>query len=202
MAHRRRAHGGALVLRRNEATGYRGVCLTALVSIGDRLFSISSRSLSPETSGSGLLSAFAPIRVQRDGLRPLPFADGTGPTLGMTRLRKLADTSSATGEGRPAFLEEKGIDPIQSFPASVIERDGDRAKDGSFAPNIVGLVDCIDREKSDREKPEGEESDREESEGARARSRSFGRSQKPRASDTLGARNTFGRVEHLQWSPR
>ena len=47
------------------------------------------------------------------------------------------------------FLEKNGIGNIQYFPASVIEREGEQPSDGYYAANIIGLVNCIDRDASD-----------------------------------------------------
>lgn len=47
------------------------------------------------------------------------------------------------------FLDKLGINNIQYFPASVIEREGYTAKIGYFAANIIGLVNCIDLNKSE-----------------------------------------------------
>lgn len=56
---------------------------------------------------------------------------------------------SIVSERLKSFLEESGIDNVQYFPATVIERDGERAKSGYYAANIIGLVDCIDRDASE-----------------------------------------------------
>ncbi len=47
------------------------------------------------------------------------------------------------------LLEKLGIDNIQYFNAKIIEQEGESAKQGYYAANIVGLVDCIDREVSE-----------------------------------------------------
>ena len=52
---------------------------------------------------------------------------------------------SVVSERFKGFLSSHGIDNIQYFKASVIEREGEPAKEGYYAANIVGLVDCIDR---------------------------------------------------------
>jgi hypothetical protein len=47
------------------------------------------------------------------------------------------------------LLEINGVDNIEYFPASVIEKKGQQPKEGYYAANIIGLVDCIDKEKSE-----------------------------------------------------
>lgn len=47
------------------------------------------------------------------------------------------------------LLDSLGVDSIQYFEASIIEKDGAAAKTGYYAANIVGLIDCIDREEPD-----------------------------------------------------
>lgn len=64
---------------------------------------------------------------------------------------------SIMSERLKAFLESNGIDNIQYFPASVIERDGEHAHDGYYTANIVGLVDCIDREASEMDAEEDDD---------------------------------------------
>lgn len=56
---------------------------------------------------------------------------------------------SIMSERLKVFLESSGIDNIQYFPASVIEKDGEHAKDGYYTANFLGLVDCIDRDASE-----------------------------------------------------
>jgi hypothetical protein len=45
-------------------------------------------------------------------------------------------------------LEENGVDNVEYFPASVIERPGEDPLEGYFAANVVGLEECIDREQT------------------------------------------------------
>lgn len=47
------------------------------------------------------------------------------------------------------FLDSLGIDNIQYFEAAIIELEGEPAKSGYYAANIIGLIDCIDRDASD-----------------------------------------------------
>jgi len=61
---------------------------------------------------------------------------------------------SIMSERLKALLDSNGIDNIQYFPASVIEKDGEQAQYGYYAANIVGLVDCIDREASEMDAEE------------------------------------------------
>ncbi len=56
---------------------------------------------------------------------------------------------SIMSERLKVFFESNGVNNIQYFPASVIERDGELAKDGYYAANFIGLVDCIDRDASE-----------------------------------------------------
>lgn len=56
---------------------------------------------------------------------------------------------SVISERLKKFFESTGIDNIQYFPASVIVRDGESPKSGYYAANIIGLVDCIDRDASE-----------------------------------------------------
>lgn len=46
-------------------------------------------------------------------------------------------------------LDNLGIDNIQYFEASIIEREGEDPKSGYYAANIIGLIDCIDRNSSE-----------------------------------------------------
>jgi len=57
-------------------------------------------------------------------------------------------------------FESAGIDNIQYFPASVIETEGQLAKKGFYAVNIVGLIDCIDKDASDMDSEENEDGER------------------------------------------
>jgi len=56
---------------------------------------------------------------------------------------------SVISERLKNYFENIGIDNIQYFKASIIEHEGEAAKEGYYAANILGLVDCIDREASD-----------------------------------------------------
>jgi len=46
------------------------------------------------------------------------------------------------------FLENQGVDNIDYYSATVIECEGGQAKEGYYSANIIGLVDCIDRDSS------------------------------------------------------
>lgn len=48
------------------------------------------------------------------------------------------------------------IENVEYFPVTVIERQGETAKSGYFAANIIGLIDCINLDESDID---GEEED-------------------------------------------
>src|SRR5690606_25529408 len=47
------------------------------------------------------------------------------------------------------LLESLGINNIQYFPASVVEREGKSPRQGYYAANIIGLLDCIDLDASE-----------------------------------------------------
>lgn len=47
------------------------------------------------------------------------------------------------------LLEKNGINNIQYFDASICERPGAESMPGYFAANFIGLVDCIDRSRSE-----------------------------------------------------
>lgn len=70
------------------------------------------------------------------------------PSGGMTDYAVSDMGCSVVSERFKNVLISLGIDNIQYFKASVIEREGEPAKEGYYAANIVGLVDCIDREAS------------------------------------------------------
>jgi hypothetical protein len=55
---------------------------------------------------------------------------------------------SVVSERFKNLLTSLGVDNIQYYKATVIEREGEPAKEGYYTANIVGLVDCIDREAS------------------------------------------------------
>ena len=56
---------------------------------------------------------------------------------------------SVISERLKKHFENIGIDNIQYFKATIIEHEGEAAKEGYYAANILGLVDCIDRENSE-----------------------------------------------------
>jgi hypothetical protein len=47
------------------------------------------------------------------------------------------------------LLDTNGVDNIEYFSATVIEKKGRQPKEGYYAANIIGLVDCIDKDKSE-----------------------------------------------------
>jgi hypothetical protein len=62
---------------------------------------------------------------------------------------------SRDGHGCPVFsqrlknlFEMQGIGNIQYFPAKIVEYNSQERKNGYYAANILGLVNCVDREKS------------------------------------------------------
>ena len=46
------------------------------------------------------------------------------------------------------LLDKSGVDNIEYFPASIIEKAGKTPNSDYYALNIIGLVDCIDTENS------------------------------------------------------
>lgn len=56
---------------------------------------------------------------------------------------------SIVSERLKAFFENNGIDNVQYFRATVIEREGEPAKGEYYAANFIGLVDCIDKDASE-----------------------------------------------------
>ncbi len=63
---------------------------------------------------------------------------------------------SLVSERLKTFFESNGIDNVQYFPATVIERVGEKPKGGYYAANFIGLLDCIDREASEMNAEEDE----------------------------------------------
>lgn len=49
------------------------------------------------------------------------------------------------------LLFENGVDNIEYFPATVITQKGNKPINGYYAANIVGIINCIDTEKSEFE---------------------------------------------------
>ena len=47
------------------------------------------------------------------------------------------------------LLDANGVDNIDYFPATIIEKKGQAPQAGYYAANIIGLVDCIDKENSE-----------------------------------------------------
>ncbi len=47
------------------------------------------------------------------------------------------------------FIDNLGIDNIEFFPATVIEKEGQAPKAGYYAANIIGLIECIDIDASE-----------------------------------------------------
>jgi len=56
---------------------------------------------------------------------------------------------SVVSERFKNLLLSLGVDNVQYYKASVIEIEGGPAKEGYYAANIIGLVDCIDRDSSE-----------------------------------------------------
>ena len=56
---------------------------------------------------------------------------------------------SVVSERFKQFLDSLNINTIEYFPATVIEQEGEPAKQGYYAANILGLIDCIDKDASD-----------------------------------------------------
>lgn len=58
------------------------------------------------------------------------------------------------------LLESLGINNIEYFQASVVERDGESPKQGYYAANIIGLEDCIDLDASEIDAEEDKNGER------------------------------------------
>lgn len=58
-----------------------------------------------------------------------------------------------------SFLDGLGVTNVQYFDASIVEREGEPPKPGYFAANFIGLVDCIDREKTEMDAEPNDDGD-------------------------------------------
>lgn len=47
------------------------------------------------------------------------------------------------------LLDGNGVNNIEYFPATVLEEERQNPKEGYYAANIIGLVDCLDKEHSE-----------------------------------------------------
>jgi len=73
-------------------------------------------------------------------------------TLSINKMTDLAATDTGCiviSERLKAALLENGIDNLDYYPASIIERVGGTPKKGFYAVNILGLVECIDTKRSE-----------------------------------------------------
>ncbi|MFH0926170.1 MAG: DUF1629 domain-containing protein [bacterium] len=89
------------------------------------------------------------IDPKKYDLSRLEFLCETLPSGKMTDYAVSDMGCSVISERFKFFLDSLGIDNIQYVKATVIERDGEPAKPGYYAANILGLVDCIDRDASE-----------------------------------------------------
>lgn len=89
------------------------------------------------------------IDPKEHDLSRLEFLCETLPSGRMTDYAVSDMGCSVVSEHFKKHIESLGIDNIQYFRPSVIEREGEVAKQGYYAANIIGLVDCIDREASE-----------------------------------------------------
>jgi hypothetical protein len=92
-------------------------------------------------------------------LSKLEFLCETLPSGGMTDYAVSDMGCSVVSERFKQFLDILKINTIEYFPATIIEREGEPAKSGYYAANILGMIDCIDKEASEmraRTNDEGE----------------------------------------------
>lgn len=73
----------------------------------------------------------------------LQFRCETLPTGGMTDFSVTDSGAPIVSERLKALLHDLGVN-VQYFPVSIVEVAGSQPKQGYYAVNIVGLVDCID----------------------------------------------------------
>lgn len=81
-------------------------------------------------------------------LTNLEFICETSPSGKMTDYAISDMGCSVVSERFKLFLDNHGVDNIQYIKATVIDREGEPAKTGFYVANIIGLVDCIDRDAS------------------------------------------------------
>lgn len=90
-----------------------------------------------------------PVDPEEYDLSNLEFICESSPSGRMTDYAVSDMGCSVISSRFKELLDEAGIDNIQYFEASLVEKDGEPAAAGYYAANIIGLADCIDREKSE-----------------------------------------------------
>lgn len=88
------------------------------------------------------------IKPEKYDFSNLEFICESLPSNGMTDYAVSDMGCSVVSERFRNLLVSLGVDNIQYYKATVLEREGEQAKEGYYAANIVGLVDCIDRDAS------------------------------------------------------
>lgn len=95
-----------------------------------------------------------PININENNLSQLQFICETLPQ-GYFPDYAVSDMGCSIVSTRMKILMESlGINNIQYFQASVIERKGESPKQGYYAANIIGLLDCIDLDASEMDAEE------------------------------------------------
>ncbi len=80
----------------------------------------------------------------------LEFKCETLPTGRMTHF-STSDLGAPIVSGKLKDLLDSLMVPVQYFPVSIIEKEGAQAVQGFYAINVMGLIKCIDFNKSDLE---------------------------------------------------
>lgn len=95
------------------------------------------------------------ININENNLSQLQFICETLPQ-GSLPDYAVSDMGCSVVSGRlKLLLESLGINNIQYFQASIIEREDEAPKQGYYAANIIGLADCIDTDASQMDAEEG-----------------------------------------------
>jgi len=82
-------------------------------------------------------------------LSNLEFLCETLPSGGMTDYAVSDMGCPVVSERFKQFLDRLKINTIEYFPVTIIEREGEASKPGYYAANILGLIDCIDKDASE-----------------------------------------------------
>ncbi len=90
------------------------------------------------------------INLNDYDLSNLEFVCETLPEFGMTDF-VVTDLGCPIVSSRLKDILEVAADNINYYPARIIERVGEPPLTGYFAANIIGMIDCIDFEKSELE---------------------------------------------------
>ncbi len=111
---------------------------------------------SPSLTGTENCSCFeliwetgSPIQQDDYDLSRLEFICESLPTGKLTEFAVTDTGCLIVSEELKSFLDSQGVDNIDYYPATVIEKPGTDPKHGYFACNILGMVNCIDFDKSD-----------------------------------------------------